>query len=115
MKKRLSKAKRETEVIDLDEEEHPIVAPVIHFLRTPEGAKLANRIVEAYTEGRKIKTYAENQVFKMQFRWYSIVQTAVIVLAIGVATTLTIMGKFDTTISLFMGTVLGYIFGKKSG
>ena len=107
--------KKVEEPEEMDEEyQDSALLPFLDYLHSKRGHELANRILDVIEDLKKASLDKNTKSAITQFKWVTIIQVGTVVLAIGTATYLTIQDKFTTTISLFLGTVIGYFFGRKA-
>lgn len=100
--KAITLAQKENDEIDF--------SPLITYLTSKNGHEIATEIVKI------IKTKVDYSVgiTKMAQILDQVVKIVLVALVLGSATWLSIEDKFTPTISLLMGTVVGFVFGKKS-
>lgn len=100
---------------ELDEEySDSALLPVLEYLHSKRGHEVVTRILDIVEDLKKATLDKNTKSFITQFKWLTIIQVVIVAGAMGAATYLTVQDKFTTTISLFLGTVMGYFFGKKS-
>lgn len=85
------------------------LSPVVEYLSTANGHEIASRILTIFEDVKK-STLERNASHAKFEKW---LQVAIIVLVIGASTWLTVIDKFDSTIGVLFGTLVGYLFGKK--
>lgn len=89
---------------------------LLDYLHSAKGHEIAVKVLSLVESVKKL-TLDKNaeQTDKLHKNQYLNIwiQGIVIVIAVVAATALTYLGKFDTTIALFFGTLIGYFFGKK--
>jgi response regulator of citrate/malate metabolism len=82
---------------------------LLNYLQTENGSKLANRLVDIFAESKHtVVTSSWSQA-----RWEKWLQGGVIFLVVVATATLTYFDKFDTSVGVLFGTLVGYVFGKK--
>ncbi len=80
-------------------------ATLFDFLTTPEGREFGKHCLEHITQ--YLSNAGQNQRTELWVR-------AIVILAIIIVVALlTYYGKFDSSTGVLMGTLVGYIFGKK--
>ena len=91
------------------------------YLQSPQGHELASRIVALIEEIKKatLDRSAEHSKLNVQLehrdkRNLLILQSAVFGIAIIAASLLTYCDKFNSTIAILFGTLVGYFFGRKT-
>lgn len=81
----------------------------IEYLQTPQGDGRLGQAIEIY-KGSLASKHAANKADIILVRS---IQAILLILVIVAATVLAYYDKFNPTISLLFGTVVGYFFGKK--
>lgn len=100
---------------EMDEEfSDSALLPFLDYLHSKRGHELANRILDVVEDFKKASLEKNTKAFLLQFKWVTIIQVLIVASAMAAATYLTVQDKFTTTISLFLGTVIGFFFGKKA-
>lgn len=96
-------------------------SPFIEYLKSPQGHELASRIVTIIEEVKKatLDRSAEQSKLNVEFthrhrRNLLILQSTVLGVAILAASLLTYYDKFDSTVAILFGTLVGYFFGRKT-
>jgi hypothetical protein len=100
----------------------PDVTPFFDYLRSGQGHELASRIV-ALVEGIKKATLDKNadisikqiELARIHRRNTQILQGLIIAGVILATSFLVYHGKFDSTVGVLFGTLIGYIFGRRNG
>ena len=95
---------------EIAENEELDPSPFLEYLQTERGHELAARVV-GIVEGIQQATLATNSKHVIFELWFKVITVVLIVCA---ASFLTWVDKFTPTIGLLLGTLLGYVFGKKS-
>ena len=93
----------------IEEEEQIEVGPFFAYLESDKGHELASRTLKIIEDVKKAtleKTSSHAQFEK----WTQVIIIAMVVIA---TSTLTYLGKFDSTVGVLFGTLVGYLFGKK--
>jgi hypothetical protein len=83
--------------------------PLLNYLQSPQGHEIATRLLSVVEDIKKstlIKT-TSHAVFE---KW---LQAGIIFVVVVAASLLSYLGKFDTSLGVLFGTLVGYIFGKK--
>lgn len=98
----------EEELKKPDEEELDI-GPFLAYLESDRGHELASRILRIFEDIKKsaLETSANHAKFE---KW---LQVGIVGLVVIASSVLTYFGKFDSTIGVLFGTLVGYLFGKK--
>jgi hypothetical protein len=91
------------------EEEGVDLSPLIEYLKTDKGHELASRIV-GIIEDIKKATLEKSSAHAIFEKW---VQAGVIVVVVVAASLLSYFGKFETSVGVLFGTLVGYIFGRR--
>src|SRR4051794_17184285 len=101
------------EALELAEAETPAektdLQPILNYLQSPQGHEIATRLLSVIEDIKKstlIKT-TSHAVFE---KW---LQAGIIFIVVVAASSLSYLGKFDTSLGVLFGTLVGYIFGKK--
>ena len=84
--------------------------PVLDYLKTEKGHELASRVVQII-EGIQQATLATNSKHVVFELWFKVITVVLVVIA---ASLLTWADKFNPTMGILFGTLVGYVFGKKS-
>ena len=101
--KELSVKEENTEEEDLD------VGPFFSYLESEKGHEIASRTLKIIEDIKKATL--ENTYSHASFeKW---LQVLIIAMVIAASSVLTYFGKFDSTIGVLFGTLVGYLFGKK--
>lgn len=102
------------ELVAVDENENDTAAPselqpVLNYLQTERGHDIASRILNIIEDVKKatLEKTTSHATFE---KW---LQALIVVVVVGAASTLSYLGKFDTSLGVLFGTLVGYIFGKK--
>lgn len=85
------------------------LGPVVEYLSTKNGHEIASRILTIVEDVKK-STLERNASHAKFEKW---LQVGIIVLVVGATTGLIYVDKFDSTVGLLFGTLVGYMFGKK--
>jgi len=91
----------------------------IAYLESEKGHELASNVLQSFTDFKKAQLEAKviysdklQQARSFNYKYTLAINSIILVAAIGTATFLTFQGKFDSTIGVFFGTILGYVFSK---
>ena len=91
------------------------------YLQSKEGHKLASRVVTLIEDIKKVTLDRNAELSKLQMEATKdhrkntmIFQGMIIIAVIGATVALVLSGKFDSTVGVLFGTLIGYIFGKRS-
>lgn len=92
-----------------DDEEEIDVGPFLAYLESDKGHELASRTLKIIEDIKKatLETSASHAKFE---KWLQVVIIAIVIVSSSV---LTYYGKFDSTLGVLFGTLVGYLFGKK--
>ncbi|MGQ0704181.1 MAG: hypothetical protein ACT4PM_13725 [Gemmatimonadales bacterium] len=94
-----------------EEEEQLDTSPFFEYLKTAQGHEVATRLLTILEDVKKAALSHTSTLAKRE-TWFHV---AVFSVVIGAAVTLAILDKFSTPVGILLGTLVGYIFGKKSG
>ena len=94
---------------DDEAEEEFDIGPFLYYLESEKGHELASRILAIFEDIKKATLDNTSSHAKFE-KW---LQAVIIVVVVGDASTLTYFGKFDSTLGVLFGTLVGYLFGKK--
>jgi hypothetical protein len=104
----------------VDYNENSWLDSFISYLESSKGHQIAKDVLESYKEfqNKKLenhKTYSMDILKRRSFNYkFTLIVHAVILLTIiGVASFLTANDKFSSTLGVFFGTILGYVFSKQ--
>lgn len=91
------------------EEDELDVSPLFEYLKTPQGHEVTTRIISIIEDVKKaaLEKSASHAIFE---KW---LQGAIIVIVIIATSLLSYLGKFETSVGVLFGTLVGYIFGRK--
>jgi hypothetical protein len=82
---------------------------ILGYLQSPQGHELTSRLL-AVVEDIKKSTLEKNSSHAAFEKW---LQAGIIFLVVSASSILAYLGKFDTSLGVLFGTLVGYIFGKK--
>ena len=91
-----------------DEEDDINLSPFFEYLKTENGHQIASKILTIIDDVKKATLSHTTGSIKL-FAWHKIIIVALVVVA---ATILSILDKFNPTIGVLFGTLIGYVFGK---
>ena len=97
------------EVADIEEEEDLDFSPFLNYLESDKGHEIASRVLVIIEDLKK----AGIQTATSHAKFEKLVQVGIISVVVIAASYLTFYGKFDSTIGLLFGSLVGYLFGKK--
>lgn len=83
--------------------------PFLDYIQTDKGHELASRTI-GIIEDIKKATLENSSAHAIFEKW---MQSGVIIVVIIAASLLSYFGKFETSIGVLFGTLVGYIFGKR--
>lgn len=86
------------------------VLAVLGFLGSDKGSELVNKLIKLFEE-RFNTALEKNSSYAKHELWSKNLLVAVI---IGVTTWLSLTNSFNSNVAVLLGTVVGYLFGKKS-
>jgi hypothetical protein len=83
--------------------------PVLNYLQSPQGHEIASRLLKVVEDVKKstLEKTTSHAIFE---KW---LQAGIILVVVVAASVLSYLGKFDTSLGVLFGTMVGYIFGKK--
>lgn len=84
------------------------ISPFLSYLKTKEGQEIATRVVAIFEELRKVSLDRSSSLKTVETYLRYVMVLAVIVAAV----TLSLYDKFDSTIGVLFGTLIGYFFGR---
>lgn len=95
--------------IEHDAEEKVDLQPFLNYLQSPQGHEIASRVLSVVEDVKKatLEKTTSHAVFE---KW---LQAAIIAMVVFSSALLSYLGKFDTSVGVLFGTLVGYIFGKK--
>jgi hypothetical protein len=90
-------------------EQESTSSPFIEYLQTEKGHQMAARVIGMAEDFKKMLLYKSGSQSLVE-KW----QLAIVIFAIvGAVTVLTLFNKFDPSIGILFGVLVGYIIGKK--
>jgi hypothetical protein len=83
--------------------------PLFTYLQSPQGHEIATRLLSVVEDVKKstLEKSTSHAIFE---KW---LQAGIIFVVVIAASLLSYFGKFDTSLGVLFGTMVGYIFGKK--
>jgi hypothetical protein len=93
-----------SEISHDNEEDEIDIGPFLAYLESERGHELASRTLRIFEDIKNSSSHAKFE------KW---LQVGIIFLVIVSSSALTYVGKFDSTIGVLFGTLVGYLFGKK--
>ena len=83
--------------------------PIFNYLQSPQGHDIASRVVNVIEDVKKVtlEKTTNHAVFEKRL------QAGIILIVVVASSVLSFLGKFDTSLGVLFGTLVGYIFGKK--
>lgn len=83
--------------------------PLLDYLQSPQGHEIAGRLLSVVEDIKKstLDKTTNHAAFE---KW---LQAGIIFVVVVAASVLSYLGKFDTSLGVLFGTLVGYIFGKK--
>ena len=92
-----------------EDEDEIDIGPLLLYLQSEKGHELASRALAIIEDIKKatIQTTTSHAKFE---KW---LQSGIIITVVIASSFLTYYGKFDSTIGVLFGTLVGYLFGKK--
>lgn len=93
----------------IEDDEEIGLGSVLYYLESEKGHELASRALAIIEDIKKatIQTSVSHAKFE---KW---LQTIIVLVVVSAASILTYVGKFDSTLGVLFGTLVGYLFGKK--
>ncbi len=106
----LEETKTEKGIAEIDNVEDNIdVGPFLAYLESDKGHELASRILKIIEDIKKATLETTTSHAKFEKR----LQVTIILTVVLASSILTYVGKFDSTVGVLFGTLVGYLFGKK--
>ena len=83
--------------------------PLFIYLQSPQGHEISTRLLSVVEDIKKstLEKTTSHAAFE---KW---LQAGIIFVVVVAASLLSFLGKFDTSLGVLFGTLVGYIFGKK--
>lgn len=99
------------ELAKLDDQENDEIdiGPFLYYLESDKGHELASRLLAIIEDIKKATIQTSTSHAKFE-KW---LQAGIVLVVVVAASTLTYVGKFDSTLGVLFGTLVGYLFGKK--
>lgn len=92
-----------------NDEEEIDVGPFLAYLESDKGHELASRTLKIIEDIKKATLEKTSSHAKFE-KWLQVLIIAIVVVSSSV---LTYFGKFDSSVGVLFGTLVGYLFGKK--
>jgi hypothetical protein len=100
--------------------EYGFLDAVIEYLDSEKGHDMASKSLQAFFDFKKTKLENHKayvgkllEVRSYNNKFTLVFHSVILFLAVITAAILTYCGKFDSTIGVFFGTILGYVFSKQ--
>jgi hypothetical protein len=90
-------------------EENNSLLPILDYLQSPQGHEIAARMLTVIEDVKK-STLEKTTGHAAFEKW---LQAGIIFIVVAASSILSFLGKFDTSLGVLFGTLVGYIFGKK--
>ncbi len=89
--------------------DEPDFKPLFTYLQSQQGHEIATRLLSVVEDVKKstLEKTTSHAAFE---KW---LQAGIIFVVVVASSTLSYLGKFDTSLGVLFGTMVGYIFGKK--
>ena len=84
-------------------------SPFFEYLKTSQGHEVVTRILDTVDDVKKATISQTTTHVKIE-KW---VQLAIILAVVGATSILTAMDKFDPSVGVLFGTLVGYLFGRR--
>lgn len=101
---------KEGELVPANKSDDEIdLQPFLGYLKSPQGHEIATRLLSVVEDIKKstLEKTTSHAVFE---KW---LQAGIIIVVILASSVLSYLGKFDTSLGVLFGTMVGYIFGKR--
>ena len=89
-----------------DEQKSDLAKVLIEYLNTNNGHEIASKILSQM--GKNTERLGKASICQL------VIQAVIVIIIIGVTATLSANGKFDASLGVLFGTLVGYVFGKKT-
>jgi hypothetical protein len=99
-----------TQLPNEQEDEEVDTSPFFTYLQSPQGHEITKSVVEIIQDIKKAALSQSAGQAKLE----KYLQLGIVVTVIIAASVLAGMGKLESTISVLFGTLVGYVFGRKS-
>lgn len=93
----------------VNDDEEIDIGPFLAYLESEKGHEIASRSLKIIEDIKKATLETSSSHAKFE-KW---LQVTIIVIVIVSSSVLTYFGKFDSTLGVLFGTLVGYLFGKK--
>lgn len=97
------------EIDKIEEDEDIDFSPFLNYLESEKGHEIASRVIVIIEDLKK----AGIQTATSHAKFERLVQVGIIAVVVISASFLTFYGKFDSTLGVLFGSLVGYLFGKK--
>lgn len=94
-----------------DEKEETDVSPFFEYLRSPEGHEIAKSVIGIIQDIKKAALTSTTGQIKLE----KTLQIGIVFAVIIAASILAGIDKLSTPVGILFGTLVGYVFGRKSG
>jgi hypothetical protein len=85
------------------------IGPFLSYLETEKGHEIASRVLSIFEDIKKAALEKNASHAKFE-KW---LQVGIVLFVIVASSLLTYVEKFDSTVAVLFGTLVGYLFGKK--
>ena len=83
--------------------------PFFEYLKSAQGHEIAQRIIAFFEDIKKATLERTTDHAKFE----KLLQVSIIIVVVLATSILTGLGKFDSSVGVLFGTLVGYLFGKK--
>jgi hypothetical protein len=101
---------KEKSLIENSEEEEIDVSYFFEYLHSEKGHEVASRILGIVEDLKKAALVRSSEHAKFE----RLLQVGTVVVVVVAASFLTYAGKFDASLGVLFGTLVGYLFGKRN-
>lgn len=85
------------------------ISPLMEYLKTNQGHEVASRILTIFEDVKKATI--ENSTRHAKFeKW---IQASIVLVVVLATSVLTYFQRFDASVGVLFGTLVGYLFGKR--
>lgn len=92
-----------------EDDEEIDLGPFLYYLESEKGHELASRVLAIIEDIKKATIQTSTSHAKFE-KW---LQAGIVLVVVVAASTLTYVGKFDSTLGVLFGSLVGYFFGKR--
>lgn len=105
------KNKEQTKVLDnnVQSTEELDLSPFLNYLQTKQGHEISSRVLKIFEDIKK-SALDHRSKHSITEKW---IQAGIILAVIVSSSLLAHFGKFDSSMGVLYGTLVGYLFGKK--